>query len=404
MSKSRVALRNCSIDATSEEVHAVVAGAIDDSGGMPQKIRTARSIVVKPNWVGMLVAAAPGQAKRHRGRLINDTDPQVTAAVVRLIREANGSATIYLAEGLDQFRDWDPSRCWELMEAYSLRDEYGVELLHSDEGTVVNAAVPGGGQIQRFIQLRQEIAEADAVVSVAKLKCHQTAGVTLSTKNLFGLVPVSRYGSSIRDYLHQNPFRLMRFFVDLAAVLRPDLAVIDGMVGANYTMEGDGYEAEVVLAGHDHVATDAVATRVMGFDPTANFPDAPFESAENHIRLCAEAGLGVIDPKNIEVMGPAPETFGYQFETHNMHPADVSSKMMQGAQASADTYLRLKEGLLRTHRGKYVFIIGDEVVGSIDSLKDVPDLDFSENKNGYGFAVQVLPDADQPEIIEAYAG
>ncbi len=404
MSKSSVALRRCAIEYTADQVYEAVAAAINDIGGVPENIRSANTIVVKPNWVGMLVASTPDRVKRHRGRLINDTDPQVTEAVVRLIREANGSATIYLAEGLDRFSDWDPNRCWELMDALPLRDRLGIELIHTDEGHVVEVPVPDGGLIHRFIKLRAEVAEADAVVSVAKIKCHQTAGVTLSTKNLFGLVPATRYGSENRDLMHQNPFRLMRFFVDLAATLRPDLSVIDGMVGANYTMEGDGYETEVVLAGRDHVATDAVAMRVMGFDPTTNYPDAPFESAENHIRLCAEAGLGVIDPARIDVVGPSPESFGNQFETHAEHTADISSKKLEGARSAARTYLRLKDWLLRTHRGQYVFIVGDEVVGSIDSLKEVPDLGFFINDKGYGLAVQVLPDTEQPEIIEAYAG
>jgi uncharacterized protein (DUF362 family) len=404
MTRTSVAIRSCQIETTAEQVYATVAALIDDIGGIPESIRSAKSVVVKPNWVGTLVASTPDRVKRHRGRLINDTDPQVTEAVVRLIREANGSATIYLAEGLDQFSDWDPKRCWDLMDATPLRDKYGIELIHTDEGDVVDVPVPGGGLIHQFIRMRAEIAEADAVVSVAKIKCHQTAGVTLSTKNLFGLVPATRYGSSNRDLMHQNPFRLMRFFVDLAATLQPDLAVIDGIVGANYTMEGEAYETEVILAGSDHVATDAVTMRVMGFDPAANLPDAPFESAENHIRLCAEVGLGVIDPAQIDVVGPAPESFGNQFETHAEHPADVSSKKLDGARSAARTYLRLKDGLMRTHRGKYVFIVGDEVVASSESLKGMPDLGFFTNQKGFGFAVQVLPDAEQPEIIEAYAG
>ena len=403
MAGTRVALQNCSIDSSAEQVHEIVARTIEAAGGIPATVRSAGTIVIKPNWVGILVAETPEQVKRHRGRLINDTDPQVTEAVVSVVRAANPDATIYLSEGLDQFHDWDPLRCWELMGALPLREKYGVELLHSDGGDVVNVEVPGGGRIQRFIQMREEIANADAVISVAKIKCHQTAGITLATKNLFGLVPASRYGSKNRNFLHQNPFRLARFFVDLATVLRPDLAVIDGILGANHTMEGDAYETEVMLAGHDHVATDAVAMRVMGYDPATDFPEYPFEATENHVRLCALAGLGTIDAGDIEIVGPAPESFGYQFETDVERPAVTSRAIREGARAASQTYLRMKDELLRTHRGRYVFIIGDEVVGAIDSLKEVPDLAFFTNKKGYGYAVQVLPDSDQPEIIEAYA-
>ncbi|MDP6508328.1 MAG: DUF362 domain-containing protein [Chloroflexota bacterium] len=404
MAGTKVALQTCSIDASQEQVRAVVARTIAAAGGMPEAVLTAKTIVIKPNWVGILVAETPDQVKRHRGRLVNDTDPQVTEAVVSLVRAANPSATIYVAEGLDKFHDWDPQQCWELMEARPLRENYGVELIHTDEGDIVDVPVPGGGLIRRFIEMRAEIANADAVISVAKIKCHQNAGITLSTKNLFGLVPASHYGSMNRNFLHQNPFRLMRFFVDLATTIKPDLAVIDGILGANYTMEGEAYETEVMLAGHDHVATDAVAMRVMGYDPAANHPTHPFETAENHVKLCAAAGLGTIDPNEIEVVGPSPESFGYQFETHVAFPADATDAMFAAARSASQTYLRLKDELLTTHRGQYVFIVGDEIVGSIDDLKGVPQLGFFAHEKGYGYAVQVLPDNEQPEIIEAYAG
>ena len=45
------------------------------------------------------------------------------------------------------------------------------------------------GMMLRYLWVRREIAEADTYVSLAKLKCHQTAGITLSTKNMFGLLP-----------------------------------------------------------------------------------------------------------------------------------------------------------------------------------------------------------------------
>ncbi len=50
-----------------------------------------------------------------------------------------------------------------------------------------------------------------------------------------------------------------------------------------------------------------------------------------------------------------------------------------------------------------MFIVADEVVGTIDDMKGVPELGFFTHEKGYGYAVQVLPDTEQPEIIEAYA-
>ena len=77
--------------------------------------------------------------------------------------------------------------------------------------------------------------------------------------------------------------------------------------------------------------------------------------------------------------------------------------MLAAARSASQTYLRLKDELLTTHQGQYVFIIADEVVGTIDDLKGIPELGFFTHEKGYGYAVQVLPDTEQPEIIEAYA-
>ncbi|MBM4278373.1 MAG: DUF362 domain-containing protein [Deltaproteobacteria bacterium] len=90
----------------------------------------------------------------------------------------------------------------------------------------------------------------------------------------------------------------------MASVLFPDLAIIDGTIG----LEGMGpaygrrKEAGVVVIGNNPVSTDAVATRLMGFNPK----EVP------HLRLLAERGLGEIQFSNISIK---PENF-LKWETH----------------------------------------------------------------------------------------
>jgi uncharacterized protein (DUF362 family) len=69
----------------------------------------------------------------------------------------------------------------------------------------------------------------------------------------------------------------------------------------------------VLIAGKSALATDAVATAVMGFDPTANFPDAPFLRCDNHLNLAAAAGLGTNRLNEIEVVGASIKDVLYQF-------------------------------------------------------------------------------------------
>ena len=54
--------------------------------------------------------------------------------------------------------------------------------------------VPGGGLMFSSFDFNHSYEETDVLVSLAKLKNHLTAGVTLSMKNLFGLPPNTLYG------------------------------------------------------------------------------------------------------------------------------------------------------------------------------------------------------------------
>src|SRR3989454_47391 len=81
--------------------------------------------------------------------------------------------------------------------------------------------VPTGGYVFSTLDLNQAYADTDVMISLAKLKNHITAGVTLSMKNLFGLTPNSLYGDQAgnedatagRGPLHggDNPEQRSRF-------------------------------------------------------------------------------------------------------------------------------------------------------------------------------------------------
>ncbi len=114
------------------------------------------------------------------------------------------------------------------------------------------------------------LAQVDWVVSMAKLKTHHWAGVTLSMKNLFGTIPGILYGWP-KNVLHTEG--IIESILDLTATLRPQFAIVDGIVG----MEGDGpimgppRPAGVIVMGRNLPAVDATSARVMGIDPQRIF-------------------------------------------------------------------------------------------------------------------------------------
>src|SRR5918997_1115258 len=170
-----------------------------------------------------------------------------------------------------------------------------------------------GAMFRRYMVPR-ELAEADAFVSLAKMKAHQSMGCTLCIKSLFGWMPPSVYGAP-RMYLHDRLIRLPRVLSDIAQWTRPCLNIVDGIVAANHSeWRGQAMTPGVIVAGTNIVATDSVAARVMGFDPCGDYPEHPFFYRRNAIRLAAEAGLGPNRPWEIEVFGPSPEEVATPFE------------------------------------------------------------------------------------------
>jgi uncharacterized protein (DUF362 family) len=160
--------------------------------------------------------------------------------------------------------------------------------------------------------------EADAFISVPKVKCHWSCGVTHSLKNLVGLVP-ARFYRLDEQHNHRSAFhgsdqemgtRLPRVVMDLNRARPIQFALLDGV---KTTEGGEGpwikglapVEHGILIAGKDPVATDAVATATMGFDPTCDPPNPPFLRSDNHLNLARELGLGTNRLEEIEVVGAA---------------------------------------------------------------------------------------------------
>ena len=110
-----------------------------------------------------------------------------------------------------------------------------------------------------------EVAEGKAFyVSVPKLKTNLYTQVTLGFKNAMGIIPYA-----LRERNHS--YRIDDKLTDLLYLIRPNLTLIDGLVGGegNTPAPVDPVDSRVLIAGVDPVATDRVGTRIMGLDPDA---------------------------------------------------------------------------------------------------------------------------------------
>ena len=201
--------------------------------------------------------------------------------------------------------------------------------------------MPNGGYIFPGFDLNHSYADCDVFVSLAKLKEHATAGVTLSMKNCFGMTPATIYGTGAGDdepslipkggrmLVHsgyrgpsksapqendpksprEDTYRVPRTVVDLISARPIHLAIVEGvktMTGGEgpwIREELTGVAPGVIVAGLNPVNTDAVCMSVMGFDPMADRGTPPFESCDSTLKLAEAAGLGTRDLKRIEVIG-----------------------------------------------------------------------------------------------------
>ncbi len=209
------------------------------------------------------------------------TDPRVIEAVCEWFQSV-GASDITIAEST-----WSESHTEEAFRLVGLPDvaeRRGVKLLNLYHDDHTEVEIPGALSLERVL-LPRTILEADCLVTIPKLKCHSMAYVTLGIKNLMGAVFPNK------DLMHRQ---LHRRLCDLATVLRARLTVIDGLVGAErHENAGDPVKTDVILAGRDPVATDAVGCLVMGIDPTQ----------VEHLRLCSDRGLGEHRPDHIQLLG-----------------------------------------------------------------------------------------------------
>ena len=338
---SRVAIGLC--PEYDRQVAEVLSKMFDQLGGLGPLVR-GKTVAIKLNLTGptdMKLGAMSNQSTHW-------VHPQVIGSLVALLGKA-GATRIRLLESapvgtkpLEEFMisaGWQPK---DFASAASRVEFENTNFLGSGK-TYARFMVPGGGLMYAGYDLNHSYRDTDVFVSLAKLKEHRTAGVTLSMKNCFGITPCTIYsqeapedepsivpvgfrmpmhsGSRVPPKSAPQPvaeskdpgFRVPRITADLVAARPIHLAVIDGI----YTMTAGELPYQdkkkewvnkavhpgVLIAGMNCVCTDAVATAVMGFDPMMDRGTPPFEKCDSTLRLAEGLGVGTRDLNRIEVVG-----------------------------------------------------------------------------------------------------
>lgn len=395
--KPKVALLRCPAASTEEQITARTQEAIALVGGLRERFAGKRKIALKPN-IGI------DRVRLTGGRQTELTEPAVVEGVLKALREVT-DAEIVIG---DAPTDDSAQVLYEKLGYFAMAARYpNVRMVDFGQGPFVEVDVPGDPLQFRKYQLHPDLAEADACVSVAKMKAHVSLGCTLTIKNLFGLTPWRVYGQP-RVYLHDRLIRLPRVQVDLAMFFRPSLCVVDGIMTANHgEWHGTPIETGVLLAGDNCVSTDSVGMQVMGFNPLGDYPDHPHWYRRNSILLAHQAGVGIADPAGIEVLGEEPATVRQTFEVKPYGEGNTARETeLQNGIRCVEEYQEHRERYLDEHAGRYLTFRAGKLLWDAPDMLATQALEkerIQDWKDAPQFTIHVVPAAQEIERLETYA-
>ncbi len=257
--------------ATSYKPAALVEAAIAALGGMENFVKPGDHVIIKPNIV----------AADYSYEYAAYTNPEVVGALTALC----------VAAGAGSVRMMDSPSTSSGEQAYA-RSGIGEAVKAAGGQTEVmsqikfrNVDIPEGRDIKNWT-IYGDVLDADVLINVPIAKHHSLAKLTLSMKNLMGVI-------TDRGKFHR---KLGQRLADLASLVRPTLTIMDavnilmnrGPRGGNLN---DVKAMNTIIASQDFVATGAYAATFFG--KTGSDIDA--------LRLGAEMGLGSLDLNGLSI-------------------------------------------------------------------------------------------------------
>ena len=252
---------------------AIMRAAIDAFGGMSKFVKPGSDVILKPNICNA----------QNGPEYASTTNPEVIAELVKMC----------LAAGAKRVRVMDQPLSGTAVTAYvrsGIREAVEkaggeMELMSAAKYTPID--FPATARSLKSQKIYQDILKADVVFNVPIAKHHGSAQLTLTMKNLMGVI-------QDRNSIH---FALDQRIADLSTAIKPTLHIIDGVrVLMNHGPTGgnlnDVKVANTIIVSHDPVAADAYATQFL-------FNRKPQDIG--YIKMGAEMGLGRLDISNLRV-------------------------------------------------------------------------------------------------------
>jgi uncharacterized protein (DUF362 family) len=253
------------------EAEVMFEKAIASLGGMKAFVKKNQTVVVKPN-IGWDVT--PEKAA--------NTNPKLVAKIVQHCLQAGAKEVFVFDNTCD---NWQKCYTNSGIEK-AVKDAGGKIVSGKSESYYQEVKVPKGVKL-KSAKVHELILSSDVFINVPVLKSHGGATLSMSMKNLMGVV-------WDRGFWHKND--LHQCIADFATYRKPDLNIVDAYRvmkknGPRGVSVEDVVTMKAQLVGRDIVAIDAAATKLFGLEP----------SSIGHIVNAEKLGLGTtnLDKLNI---------------------------------------------------------------------------------------------------------
>lgn len=234
-------------------IEAAVRRAVDLAGGWQDIVTPNSKVLIKPN----LFRPEPSGAG-----LV--TDCRITEAVTKMVLESVPKSVI-IGDGAGAGYDFGESvstdEAFELSGTAAVAHRYGVELRNLNRDGFEEVSV-GRPYVMKKVKIARTALESDVIINLPVMKTHIRTLVTLSLKNMKGVMPGAEKRKTHR-------LGLDKAIADLNSVVKSNYVIVDALAGMQGLWEypHDRVEMGLILAGLDPIAVDTVGICLMGFDP-----------------------------------------------------------------------------------------------------------------------------------------
>ena len=223
-------------------------------GGMEQFVKKNEKVLLKVN---LLSAKAPEKAVT--------THPEFVRAVTKAVRKAGGEP--YIGDS--------PAGTFSKRSLKKAYRRSGLEMMAGEEKVALNfdtgakkIDIPKGKRLQKS-PICDYVLNSDKVIALPKLKTHSFQYLTLASKIMYGAVPGLTKAKYHARFPRKENFADM--MLDILAILKPQLFIMDGIIGMQGQGPGSGDPVKLglVLAATDFVAMDIAVCKILGVEPVA---------------------------------------------------------------------------------------------------------------------------------------